>query len=135
MALLIALYALLLYVSPFSSTSTIYIDGAPAVVYVADNVAKWSIGYMNVSSYDPRGVGAVGMLFLFPTNSTYCFWMKNTRLPLKMVWISGDTATTWALGTPYSTTPICGYGDKVLEVRTDVQTPKTIKIGEQRPLH
>lgn len=32
----------------------------------------------------PRGRG---MLFFFPENGVYPFWMKNTRIPLDMIWI------------------------------------------------
>ena len=28
-----------------------------------------------------------GMLFLFPQDGEYAFWMKNTKIPLDMVWI------------------------------------------------
>jgi uncharacterized membrane protein (UPF0127 family) len=90
---------------------------------------------MNVSTYDPRGVGAVGMVFLFPTNSTYCFWMKNTKIPLKIVWVAGTSPTTWSYGRPLDTTHICGFGDKVLELMPDFPTPTRVEIGEQRRLH
>ncbi len=135
MALLITLFTLLSFISPFASYTSATIDGTPAVVYVADNVVKWSIGYMNVSTYDPRGVGAVGMIFLFPTNSTYCFWMKNTQIPLKIVWVAGTSPTALSYGRPLDATPVCGFGDKVLELRPDFPTPMRVEIGEQRRLH
>jgi uncharacterized membrane protein (UPF0127 family) len=28
-----------------------------------------------------------GMIFMFPRNSEYSFWMKNTLIPLDMIWI------------------------------------------------
>ncbi|MEZ0320159.1 MAG: DUF192 domain-containing protein [Pyrobaculum sp.] len=129
----IPLAYLLLLISPFSNTTTLLIDGAQHTAYLADNVVKWTIGYMNVSSYDPRGVGAVGMLFKFPRSSTFCFWMKNTKIPLKIVWINGEAVTSWHLARPLDETPVCGYGDKVLELRPDLATPS--RVSEQRPLH
>jgi len=45
--------------------------------------------------YDFRSVGAVGMLFIFGRNSTWCFWMRDT--PLRIVWISGSRAAQEAL--------------------------------------
>lgn len=30
---------------------------------------------------------ATGMLFFFPEDGEYPFWMKNTRIPLDMIWI------------------------------------------------
>ncbi len=29
-----------------------------------------------------------GMLFIFKVPGTYCFWMKDTRIPLDMVWLN-----------------------------------------------
>ncbi|MDP2666287.1 MAG: DUF192 domain-containing protein [Candidatus Diapherotrites archaeon] len=31
-----------------------------------------------------------GMLFIFPLEERYTFWMKNTLIPLDMIWISRD---------------------------------------------
>ncbi|ACB40684.1 DUF192 domain-containing protein [Pyrobaculum neutrophilum] len=118
--------------SPFTNTAVVELDGAKYAVYTADNLARWTIGYMNVTAYDPRGVGAVGMLFVFPKNSTYCFWMKNTYLPLRMVWIAGETVTQSALAAPLDTTPICGYGDKVLELRPDLPPPAVVAVERPR---
>lgn len=115
--------------SPFERHVTVELDGVAYVVYLADTQAKWRAGYMNVTSYDPAGVGAVGMLFLFGRNDTWCFWMKNTRLPLRIVWASGSRVTAWALGQPMDESPICHYGDKVLELRPDVPVPIRVSVS------
>lgn len=33
---------------------------------------------------------SAGMLFVFPTASQYGFWMKDTLIPLDLIWISSD---------------------------------------------
>ncbi len=64
-----------------------------------------------VSLYDFRGVGAVGMLFIFGRNSTWCSWMRDT--PLRIVWISGYRAAQEALAQPLDDAPYAAYGDEL----------------------
>jgi len=45
---------------------------------------EWQKGLMNRSSLDKNS----GMLFIFPDEKTRSFWMKNTLIPLDMVFIS-----------------------------------------------
>ena len=113
---------------PFAETTTVLLDGSPYVVYVADTPAKQTRGYMNATSYDPRGVGAVGMLFLFGRNSTWCFWMHDTYLPLRIVWVSGTEVTQEVLAQPLNDTPICGYGDKALELEPTIPPPAVVVV-------
>ena len=55
------------------------------------------------TSYDLKAVGAVGMLFIFGGNLTWCFWMRDT--PLRIVWISGYRAAQEVLAQPLSDAP------------------------------
>lgn len=82
---------------------------------------------MNTTSYDPRGVGAVGMVFLFGENSTRCFWMHDTYIPLRIVWVSGTGVTKSVLARLLNDTSICGYGDKVLEIDPRLPAPTIVK--------
>jgi uncharacterized membrane protein (UPF0127 family) len=49
-----------------------------------------------------------GMLFLFPEEIDHSFWMKNTLIPLDMIFIGADgrIAGIHAKATPLSQTPI-----------------------------
>jgi uncharacterized membrane protein (UPF0127 family) len=49
-----------------------------------------------------------GMLFLFPEEKDHAFWMKNTYIPLDMIFIGSDGRIVGihAKATPLSTAPI-----------------------------
>ncbi len=53
-------------------------------VEIADNQASRETGLMNRESLELNQ----GMLFVFEDNSQHGFWMKNTLIPLDMIWIS-----------------------------------------------
>ncbi|MEL9991729.1 MAG: DUF192 domain-containing protein [Thermoproteus sp.] len=113
---------------PFAETAEVLLDGRPYVVYLADTPAKWVRGYMNATSYDPRGVGAIGMLFLFDKNATWCFWMHDTPIWLKIIWVQGTEVTKAAIANPFNDTAVCGYGDKALEVDPEIPTPTHVSL-------
>jgi uncharacterized membrane protein (UPF0127 family) len=55
-------------------------------VEVADTPAKREMGLM----YRRELAADHGMLFIFPDESVLTFWMKNTPIPLDMVFIGSD---------------------------------------------
>ena len=55
-------------------------------VEVADTPAKRELGLQYRKELAPDR----GMIFLFPAPSVQSFWMKNTPLPLDMIFIGGD---------------------------------------------
>lgn len=61
-------------------------------------------GLMNRDTLAPND----GMLFLFPRTQRVAFWMKNTRIPLDILFIDekGRIAHIAASTTPYSEAPI-----------------------------
>ena len=58
-------------------------DGAAIQVELATDEATRSQGLM----YRDHLAEDRGMLFFFPESGEYPFWMKNTLIPLDMVWI------------------------------------------------
>ena len=38
-----------------------------------------------------------GMLFVFPRDDFWTFWMKNTRFPLDMIWIGSDRTIVYMI--------------------------------------
>jgi uncharacterized membrane protein (UPF0127 family) len=81
---------------------TIRVGGAavPLVLAVASDQHARELGLMCVTRLRPHA----GMIFVFSEASIQEFWMKNTLVPLDMVWVdAGGTVTTVAGNVPAST--------------------------------
>ena len=63
-----------------------YLDGASTDAQLAATPAQREIGLMFRSEMPQHE----GMLFIFEQPSEQCFWMKNTYLPLDIVFIGPD---------------------------------------------
>jgi uncharacterized membrane protein (UPF0127 family) len=95
----------------FSCTSAFAAENAPSfkkvrlggvelVAEIADNDASRARGLMYRARLEPGS----GMLFIFPEEGHYSFWMKNMRFALDMLWISSDGVITDIL----AQVPPCG---------------------------
>ncbi len=80
-----------------------------------------------------------GMLFVFPREETLQFWMKNTPLPLDMIFIGSDFKVVGIVenAKPFSTT---GRGVKepsryVLEVNGGYSAKHGLKPGDRVEFH
>lgn len=69
-----------------SSPRVIFPDGFVVRVEIAANDELRAQGLMYRDQLRP----ASGMLFFFPEEGEYSFWMKNTRIPLDIIWIDRD---------------------------------------------
>ncbi len=58
-------------------------DGFPVIVEIAAEDEMRAQGLMFRDHMDENR----GMIFLFPQSGDYAFWMKNTIIPLDMIWI------------------------------------------------
>jgi uncharacterized membrane protein (UPF0127 family) len=100
--------------------------GAPAhglVLAVAATEHNRELGLMCVTALKADA----GMIFVFTASGEYDFWMKNTLIPLDMVWVDGDgTVTNVAAAVPASTRDEAddkvarraGHGKYVIELRS-----------------
>lgn len=64
----------------------VFPDGFVVNVEIAANDELRAQGLMYRDHLDP----GTGMLFLFPREGEYPFWMKNTLIPLDMIWIDSN---------------------------------------------
>lgn len=103
----------------------------PFSVEVARTSAQQARGLMfRTSLADDRG-----MLFPFPDNRMASFWMKNTVIPLDIIFIRADgrIENIAANTTPYSTDPVESTAPvaAVLELRGGLAAERGIKAGDR----
>ncbi|MBU6370875.1 DUF192 domain-containing protein [Patescibacteria group bacterium] len=68
------------------ATTTVSIGAAQVQAEIADTDCKRELGL----SYRNSLAGGSGMLFVFPNDGFYAFWMKDMAFPLDMVWVGTD---------------------------------------------
>jgi uncharacterized membrane protein (UPF0127 family) len=91
--------------------------GARFTVEIADDPAEQTQGLM----FRETLAASRGMLFVYPEARPVSFWMRNTLIPLDMVFVdaSGRVALVHPMAVPGDLTPIPGPKDTlmVLEIR------------------
>jgi uncharacterized membrane protein (UPF0127 family) len=86
----------------------------------------------------PRLASDAGMLFIFPRRERQSFWMKNTLIPLDMLFLAGDGRILYVHhnAQPHSLTPIAPEMEAlaVLEINGGLGRRLGIAVGD-RVLH
>ena len=102
-------------------------------VEVADSPEAWQTGLMNRVSLPENS----GMLFVFPGEQPRSFWMKNTLIPLDMLFISANLSIIdIATMQPCKADPCPSYRSKapamyVLEVNAGYAEKNNILVGNK----
>ena len=100
-------------------------------VVVADTQKSRAQGLMNVSNLGQRN----GMLFVYTVPQSVSFWMKNTLVPLDMLFAdgTGEIVQIHYTARPHDETPIFGGNNVqfVLEINAGLSKQHDIHIGSQ----
>ena len=77
-----------------------------------------------------------GMLFLFPQKGVHKFWMKNTMIPLDMIWMDSDGKVLFVSANtpPCKADPCADYGPEgpassVLEIAGGMAAKEAVRPG------
>lgn len=121
------------YYNNFSNldVSEVCFPGACFVVEIADSNEERQRGLMFRETLD-RGKG---MLFVFEEEGKHVFWMKNTLIPLDIIWINSDMEVVYITNAvPCITEECLTYGPEedalyVLEVNSGVSGEIGLEVG------
>jgi len=103
-------------------------------VEIADTGAERALGLMHREYLAPER----GMLFIFEGNSAYTFWMKNTLIPLDIIWLDEDKHVVYISEDtpPCKSDPCPSYGPSeptryVVEINSGAAKTSNIAVGSQ----
>ena len=133
--ILAAVLILIIRQSPKMPTAEI--NGHVFSLYLAKTSQEQEIGLSKFDKIDD----SQGMLFIFPRQITYSFWMKDMKFPIDIIFINGDKIVDIFQNVPVSTNgAIPTYtprekADKVLEINSGLTKEYGIKIGDKVSLN
>jgi hypothetical protein len=73
--------------APALRTTNVTINDIKLTVWIADTQKARETGLMGVQRINENE----GMLFVYEKPGEYAFWMKNTLMPLDLIFVSNDT--------------------------------------------
>ena len=130
--ILLIIVILIALIAKTTRTARISLGNKIIMAEIADNDMKRTRGLSNRKSLDNNR----GMLFNFPKSDVYRFWMKNTLIPLDIIWIENNQIVDMISLQPQSGFSIPDYTPKspatfVLEVNAGFIKENDIKIGDK----
>jgi len=132
----IALTAFLHMRKPPETYTAVCFSSSCVNVEVADTPFKRQLGLMHRESLPPDH----GMLFVFGEEGLRPFWMKNTLIPLDIIWMDSDLEVvhiehaTPCRGDPCTTYAPQAHARYVLEVNAGYAAEHDIKAGDTAAL-
>jgi uncharacterized membrane protein (UPF0127 family) len=102
-------------------------------VKIADTPEKRSQGFMYRESLAENR----GMLFIFDKEGNYSFWMKNTLIPLDIIWLNGNKEVVFIKNNAQPCQNECpaikpdAEAKYVLEINTGLADKINLKIGDK----
>jgi uncharacterized membrane protein (UPF0127 family) len=133
LVIILAFFCFYFLKKPVENYSQVCIREKCVKVEIADNPDLRERGLMYRSNLCEN----CGMLFIFPSEGKYGFWMKNTKIPLDIIWIdknkkiidiiSAEPCSSESCRTYYSSNPAL----YVLEVNSGYAAINGIKIGDE----
>lgn len=102
-------------------------------VEVADEDNEWQKGLMDRDRLEQDQ----GMLFVFPSEEKHSFWMKETKIPLDIIWMDKNKKiVAIEKADPCQADPCQLYDPKVqskyvLEINAPLAEKYNIKIGDK----
>ncbi len=114
------------------STSQVAINGQEFDVEMAKTEAERDNGLMHRDHLDADS----GMLFVFPASDIYTFWMKNTSIPLDIIWINDSKIVDMTTLSPPDGSNIPQYtpknkADYVLELNAGIISKYNFQLGDR----
>ncbi len=111
----------------------VFPDGTRVSVEIADTEPVRARGLMFRQQLAPNE----GMVFVFPAPGVYPFWMKNTLIPLDMLWLDERGRIVWIAQSvpPCRADPCPSYGptreaEYVIEVVAGFSREHGVKVGD-----
>lgn len=119
------------YMTKKTINPTVTINNQVFNVEIARTSAERAKGLMGRDHLDEN----TGMLFVFNDNNIHPFWMKNTLIPLDIIWIDDNKIAEIKTLQPQNGADIPQYAPKnkanyVLELNAGLSAENGLKVGD-----